>query len=210
MSSKFFKIIIVCCSIGLFSCQEKVKEKDSDIDILPPEEKNDELGEGDRPMPRSFLLAKMREEGELSSFTAELQRSGLEEEFKGKEGVFTIFAPSNAAYDRIPAKEIDPDGSPKVKESNGDLLHYYMVEGELTPSYLRQEIRAADDGKYEFRTALGEKLWATEEGDQIVLIDVLGNKARIVKSELDEYYGAYHIIDNVLQPGENRNNSGEN
>lgn len=198
--------MLVCCTIGLFSCQEKVKEKESEIEILPPDEKNDELGERDRPMPRSFLVAKMREEGELSSFTEELQRSGLEEEFKGKEGIFTIFAPSNAAYDRIPAKELNPDGSPKITESNADLLNYYIVEGELTPDYLRQEIRAADNGKYEFRTALGEKLWATIEGDQIVLIDVLGNKARILRSEMDEYYGAYHIIDNVLQPGENRNN----
>lgn len=201
MGYRFFKTVTICLFVGLFSCQDKEERKDSEVDIIPAEEKKDELGDRDRPMPRSYLLARMRENDELSSFTEELQRSGWEEEFEGEEGIYTIFAPSNAAYDRIPAKEINAEDRPD--------LRYYMVEGELTLGSLREEIRASEDGRYEFETALGEKLWATEEGDRIVLIDVLGNKAKILTSQLDEYYGAYHMIDNVLQPGASQVNETE-
>ena len=205
MSYKFFRISIICMLIGLFSCQDKERRQDTEVDIIPAEEKKDELRDQNRPMARSYLLAKMRENNELSSFTEELNQSGIEKEFEDDEGIFTIFAPSNAAYDRIPAREISDGDSTGM----GNRMKYYMVEGEMTVDYLRERIRASEDGKYEFRTALGEKLWATMEGDKIVLVDVLGNKASIETSKMEEYYGVYHIIDNVLDPGEDKTPSGE-
>lgn len=194
MTPKYLKFVLLFLAFGSLSCQDKENREENDVEIIPGEAKKEELQDEDRPMPRSFLLAKMRENEELSSFTAELERSGLAEEFEGKEGIYTIFAPSNAAYDRIPAREINVEANPD--------LRYYMVEGEMTVDFLLERIRASEDGRYEFRTALGEKLWATIEGDKIVLVDVLGNKAAIVTSNMDEYYGVYHIIDNVLQPGD--------
>ena len=161
-------------------------------------------------MQRSYLLAKMRENDELSSFTEEFRSSGLEEEFKGKEGPYTFFAPSNAAYDRLPARVMNSDANDKNSGNVQDNLRYYIVEGEMTIDFLRERIRASEDGRYEFRTALGEKLWATEEGDKIVLIDVLGNKAAIVTSNMEEFYGVYHIIDNTLRPGTSESGAGEN
>lgn len=208
MRLKLFNIFIILLFAGFSSCQDKENRDGSNVDILPAEEKKDELKNEDRPMPHSFMLAKMRENEELSAFTEEFQKSGLEEEFKGEEGIYTIFAPSNAAYDRIPAKEMNVEDSLKTKENDADLMRYYMVEGEMTVDYLREKIRASKDDTYEFRTALGEKLWATEEEGKIVLTDVLGNKASIVTSNMDEIYGVYHIIDNVLQPGENRQDNG--
>ncbi|UZH54417.1 fasciclin domain-containing protein [Salinimicrobium tongyeongense] len=201
MIYKLPKILIIFLFAGLISCQNNENKSDSETDILPAEEKKDELNSPDRPMPRSYMLARMREDDELTAFTEEFERSGLEEEFKGKEGIYTIFAPSNAAYDRIPARQMNPDND--SLRSNANLMRYYMVEGEMTVDYLRERIRASENDRYEFRTALGEKLWASLEGDKIVLTDVLGNKASIVTSNMDEYYGVYHIIDNVLQPGEN-------
>lgn len=200
MSFKIFKIFMLCLAFGIISCKDKENNQNTEVDIIPAEEKKDELREGDGPMERSRVLARMRENDELSSFIEEFKKSGLEEEFEGKEGIYTIFAPSNAAYDRIPAQELE-DETAETRESKANDMLYYIVEGDVTLESLRENIRASEDGKYEFRTALGEKLWATEEGGQVVLIDVLGNRAKIVTSELDEYYGAYHIIDNVLQPG---------
>ena len=189
----------------MIACQDKKEDRNSEIDIIPQEENTIEVNETERPMPRSYMLAKMREEGELSSFTEQLERSGIEEEFEGDEGIYTFFAPYNAAYDKIPAKEINPDGSLKTGESSADLMRYYMVEGEMTVDYLLEQIKASEDENYEFSTALGEKIWATEEGGKIILTDVLGNKAAIVTSNMEENYGVYHIIDNVLQPGTPKN-----
>lgn len=189
-------LLAISSVIFLLSCQDKEQKSNSETEIFPAEEKHDELREEDRPMARSYLLARMREDEELSSFIDELTKSGLEEEFEGKEGPFTFFAPSNAAYDRIPAREMGA-------EADTD-LRYYMVEGEMTLDFLRERIRASEEGRYEFRTALGEKLWATLEGDKIVLIDVLGNKASIVTSNMDEFYGVYHIIDSKLQAGDSQ------
>ncbi|WP_189605562.1 fasciclin domain-containing protein [Salinimicrobium marinum] len=202
MKYRFLNIILFFVLTGFMSCQDKENREDSNVDLIPAEEKSVEDTAQDRPMERSYTLAKMRENNELSSFTQELQQSGLEEEFEGKEGIYTFFAPSNAAFDRIPARDLERDSSEDAVETRRDRLRYYMVEGDMTLGYLREQIRTSEDDAYEFETALGEKLWATEEGGDIVLTDVLGNKARILTSEMDEYRGAYHVIDNVLQPGE--------
>lgn len=202
MYIKSFRILWIFLAAGLFACQDHEKNKSENVEIIPAEEKKDELRENDSPMERSRILARMREEGELSRFTEEMQNSGLEEEFEGKEGLFTIFAPSNAAYDRIPAKEINPDNSLGTQQTNRDDLRYYMVEGEMTLDYLRQKINASNNGRFEFRTALGEKLWASEEGDKIILTDVLGNQAAIVTSNMEDHFGVYHIIDNTLHSKE--------
>lgn len=205
MRHKFLRIATICLLLGLASCQDKERGEDTEVDIIPAEEKKDELRDQDRPMARSYLLAKMRENDELSSFTEEIGQSGIEEEFKGEEGLYTIFAPSNAAYDRIPAREMNTGDSIGLDNR----MRYYMVEGEMTVDYLRERIKASENGRYELRTALGEKLWATIKGDKIVLIDVLGNKAAIETSNMEEFYGVYHIIDNVLEPGQGRRNTGE-
>ncbi|WP_029038404.1 fasciclin domain-containing protein [Salinimicrobium xinjiangense] len=198
MKTRTLRILIIFLTAGFFSCQDRDKNTSENVEIIPAEEKKDELREDDAPMERSRILARMREEGELSRFTEEMQKSGLEEEFEGKEGLYTIFAPSNAAYDRIPAKEMTPDSSLGTDNSKGDDLRYYMVEGEMTLDYLRQKINASNNNRFEFRTALGEKLWATEKGDKIILTDVLGNQATIVTSNMEDHFGVYHIIDNTL------------
>ncbi|GAB2767534.1 fasciclin domain-containing protein [Salinimicrobium soli] len=201
MTSRIAQFISIFLFVVLFSCQDKEKQN-SEVEIFPPEEKKDELRE-ERPMSRSYLLARMRENGELSAFTEQFRKAGLEEEFEGKEGLFTIFAPSNAAYDRIPAKKINSGEESGIEENMKDDLRYYVVEGQLTVDNLLQKIRASENGRYEFRTALGEKLWATQEGDKVVLIDVLGNKAAIVTSKMEKDSGVYHVIDNVLRSGDN-------
>jgi uncharacterized surface protein with fasciclin (FAS1) repeats len=205
MSHKIFRILTICLFAGLLSCQDKENRSNSEAEIFPPEEKQDELRDQDGPMERSRILAKMREDDELSAFNEHFEKAGLQEEFEGKEGLFTIFAPSNAAYDRIPAEEINTEGQTETVQKEGDDMRYYVVEGQMTVDNLLQKIRASEDGRYEFRTALGEKLWAIEEGDRIVLIDVLGNKARIVRSHMDEYKSTYHVIDNVLHHRGNTN-----
>lgn len=195
------KTIVICFAAIFFSCQDGEKKQEDEISIVPAEEKKDDMGEEDRPMSRSYLLARMRENEELSSFLEEFQSSGLEEEFEGEEGAYTFFVPSNAAYDRIPALEISPDDTAGLQRRRNN-MKYYMVEGELTVDYLREKIAASEDERYEFRTALGEKLWATEKDGKIILTDVLGNQAAILTSNMNEYYGVYHIIDNVLRPEE--------
>lgn len=198
MNKKYLIILFAFLGAGLFSCQERENRDSKEVEIIPEEA----VSENNTPMERSRIIASLRENEDLSTFSRNLEQSGLSEEFEGKEGRFTFFAPSNAAYDRIPAKEINPDGSPLTGESEKDLMRYYIVEGELTVDYLREKIRASENGRYQFTTALGEKLWATEEGERIVLIDVLGNKAAIQTSKMDDYYGVYHVIDNVLQARE--------
>lgn len=206
-SRLYMRLLFACFSIGIFSCQDVEKNKSEDIDIIPPEEKKEELKEDDRPMERSHLLASMRENEDLSSFIENLDQTGLSQEFSGEEGLYTVFAPSNAAYDRIPARELETMRNPEKREVNKDLMRYYMVEGEMTVDWLREKIQASEEGRYEFKTALGEKLWASQEGDRIILTDVLGNQAAIVTSNMDENYGVYHIIDNVLKPGDRKKSS---
>lgn len=185
-------------ALFLFSCQDKERKGD-ETDILPPEEKEMDTAQSERPEARSFVLASMRENEEISSFTRDLEETGLSKEFEGREGIFTIFAPSNAAYDRLPAGERQKMEDTANLERRRELMQYYMVDGEMTVDWLKQQIESTEDGSYEFTTELGEKLWASYEDGRIILTDVLGNRAAIEKSNMNEKKGVYHVIDNVLR-----------
>lgn len=197
MRPKGFKItIFTILAVFLFSCQDK-ERSGGEIDILSSEEK--EMDTTERPEPRSFVLASMRENEDISSFTRNLEESGLSEEFEGREGLFTFFAPSNAAYDRLPAQKRQQMEDTANLEKRRELMRYYMVDGEMTVDWLKQKIEASEEGSYEFTTERGEKLWASYEDGRIILTDVLGNRAAIEKSNMNEYKGVYHVIDNVLR-----------
>lgn len=127
-------------------------------------------------------------------------QSGNQAQMQGMS-TYTIFAPSNTAYEKLPEAERTQMNSNTEENRNINVasINYLMVEERLTEDNLRQQIQNSN-GSYAINTMQGEQITATLEGDQIVLKDASGNQARITQTDSTASDGVVHVIDGVLKP----------
>lgn len=202
-----FFILTAFFSTVLMSCKDSDREG-NEVEIMSSDEKNDSLVFEDNiptedVIGGSAALERLGDDPGLSSFNRNVMSSGVSEEFEGREGPFTFFAPSNAAYDLLPAEQKAGLNDPRNSSENRELMKYYMVDGEMTVEWITEKIETSGNNSYTITTMNGKELTATLEGDKVVLTDPSGNKAVVQKSEMDERFGVYHTIDNVLWPAGN-------
>lgn len=114
-------------------------------------------------------------------------------------GPFTIFAPSDAAFERFSSEKISELLNAKDKTALKSLLTYHIVAGQLTASRILSAM-CRGNGKASFTTVQGKKLLAHLDGYDIVLTDPMGNTARITTADLNAKIGVVHEIDSVILP----------
>ena len=183
--------------IGFYSCKDSGKEEETQI--MAPEEKDMEVEDTAVTPDNNNVFARIHADEDLREFLkpeGEVFSSRMDQ----PEGPYTIFAPINTAYDRLePDDRIQMDAA--RREGNEDLFEYYMVDGELTVDWLKKEVEK-EGGAYKARSRQGEDITFTLEGDELVLSDPSGRKARIVATDSTASNGRIYKIDNVLQPKE--------
>ncbi|MDF0716143.1 fasciclin domain-containing protein [Muricauda sp. 334s03] len=119
-----------------------------------------------------------------------------------KSGPFTIFAPSDAAFEKFSNNKIDELIKAEDKRALKSLLSYHIVAGQLTASRMLRAI-GNGNGTARFTTVQGKKLTAHLDGYDIVLTDPVGNTARITAADLNlENEGVVHEIDSVILPAQ--------
>ena len=116
-----------------------------------------------------------------------------------KSGPFTVFAPSDAAFQRFSAEKLKELMNSNDKSKLKSLLSYHIVAGKLTASRILSAL-ARGSGKASFTTIQGKKVLVHMEGYDIVLTDPLGNTARITQADLTQQNGIVHEIDSVIVP----------
>ncbi|KAB7530910.1 fasciclin domain-containing protein [Flagellimonas olearia] len=121
------------------------------------------------------------------------------EEILEKSGPFTIFAPSDAAFERFSTEKIKELLNSQDKSALKSLLTYHIVAGHLTASRILRAM-CRGNGKASFTTIQGKKLLAHMDGYDIVLTDPIGNTARITSADLNLKNGVVHEIDSVILP----------
>lgn len=114
-------------------------------------------------------------------------------------GPFTIFAPSDAAFERFSSEKISELLNSKDKSALKSLLTYHIVAGQLTASRILRAM-CRGNGQASFTTVQGKKLVAHLDGYDIVLTDPMGNTARITTADLNSKNGVVHEIDSVILP----------
>lgn len=112
-------------------------------------------------------------------------------------GEYTVFAPSNQAFEKIPQKKRDELMMPENKEMLANVLTYHVVPGVITAEQLAAAIKGAN-GSYKFKTVTGEELTASMNGDQYVIKDGSGKKAQVILGNVPASNGIIYIIDTVL------------
>jgi len=133
-----------------------------------------------------------------TTLVAAVKAAGLVETLKGA-GPFTVFAPTNAAFDKLPAGTVETVLKPENKEMLTKILTYHVVAGKMDAKTIAKAIKAGN-GKAELTTVSGGKLWASMQGSKLILTDEKGGTAAVTIANVMQKNGVIHVIDTVLMP----------
>ncbi len=133
-----------------------------------------------------------------TTLVAAVKAAGLVDTLKGA-GPFTVFAPTNAAFDALPAGTVDTLLKPDMKADLTKVLTYHVVPGKLDAAALSEQI-AAGGGSASLNTVQGEALTAKAAGNGITLTDAKGNVATVTTADVYQSNGVIHVVDKVLMP----------
>jgi len=133
-----------------------------------------------------------------TTLVAAIKAAGLVETLKGK-GPFTVFAPTNDAFAKLPAGTVESLLKPENKAALTGILTYHVVAGNLDAAAVVAAIKKGN-GKAEVPTVAGGKLTATIENGKVILTDEKGRKSTVVATDLKASNGVIHVVDGVLLP----------
>lgn len=133
-----------------------------------------------------------------TTLVAAVKAAGLVETLSGA-GPFTVFAPTNAAFDALPAGTVDSLLKPESKDMLVKVLTCHVVAADAMSEAIRGMI-ASDGGKHPVPTVGGCMLQATMDGDWIKLEDEQGRTATVTIADVKQSNGVIHVIDAVLLP----------
>jgi uncharacterized surface protein with fasciclin (FAS1) repeats len=114
-------------------------------------------------------------------------------------GEFTVFAPSNLAFEKLSELTIDKLLDPKNKKALKSIASYHIIAGKLSASAILRAM-CRGNGSAKFTTMQGEKITATMRGLDIILTDNIGNQAIIIAADANQSNGIIHEIDTVFLP----------
>jgi uncharacterized surface protein with fasciclin (FAS1) repeats len=134
-----------------------------------------------------------------TTLVAAVKAAGLVETLSGA-GPFTVFAPTNAAFAKLPAGTVDTLLQPANLGMLQSVLTYHVVPGRVTAQDLMGLIRAGG-GQARLTTVQGGTLTARMMGGQVVLVDAKGGTARVTQANVMQSNGVIHITDSVSIPG---------
>lgn len=134
-----------------------------------------------------------------TTLVAAVKAAGLAETLMGP-GPFTVFAPTNAAFAKLPAGTVDTLLQPANKAMLQSVLTYHVVPGRLTAADLMARIRAGG-GQAMLTTVQGGMLTARMMGNRIMLIDAKGGMSHVTQANVMQSNGVIHVTDAVSLPG---------
>lgn len=133
-----------------------------------------------------------------TTLVAAVKAAGLVETIQGA-GPFTVFAPTNEAFDKLPKGTVETLVKPENKATLTRILTYHVVMGKLDSKTLAEKIKAGG-GKAELTTVEGGKLWISMKGSKAVLMDEKGGMATITIKDVYQSNGVIHVTDTVVMP----------
>ncbi len=133
-----------------------------------------------------------------TTLVAAVKAAGLVETLQS-DGPFTVFAPTNKAFDKLPAGTVDKLVQPEMKDKLTSILTYHVVAGKIDSKELMRMIKAGG-GKATLKTVQGEELTAMMKGSGIVLKDAKGGMSMVTIKDVYQKNGVIHVVDTVLMP----------
>ena len=133
-----------------------------------------------------------------TTLVAAVKAAGLVDTLSGT-GPFTVFAPTNEAFDKLPAGTVDTLLKPENKDQLVKILTYHVVAGRMTAKDLKKAIKMGG-GKATLKTVQGDPLVATFKDGKIMLTDEKGGMSTVTIADVIQSNGVIHVVDTVLMP----------
>lgn len=133
-----------------------------------------------------------------TTLVAAVKAAGLVETLKGN-GPFTVFAPTNDAFNKLPKGTVETLLKPENKAMLTKILTYHVISGRHSTSGIVKAIKAGK-GTAQFSTVSGGQIWATMNGKSIVLKDEKGGLSTVKIKDVNQKNGVIHVIDSVVLP----------
>ena len=169
------------------SAQQEMKTKESTVMV------------GGAPMyPSKNIVENAVNSKDHTTLVAAVTAAGLVETLQGS-GPFTVFAPTNAAFEKFPAGTVDNLLKPENKAALTGVLTYHVVPGRLSAKDLQAWVKKGG-GTAELKTVQGGKLWIMEKNGEWWLKDENGGMAKITITDVAQSNGVIHVIDSVVLP----------
>lgn len=159
--------------------------------------KNPMVG-GHEMFPSRNIVQNALNSDDHTTLVAAVKAAGLLDTLEGP-GPFTVFAPTNAAFAKLPAGTVDTLLMTENKATLAKILTYHVVSGRMDAKDIARAIKTGN-GKAELTTVSGGKLWASMQGKDLVLTDEKGGVAKVTISNVTQSNGVIHVIDTVLLP----------
>ena len=154
---------------------------------------------GGAPMyPSKNIIQNAVNSKDHTTLVAAVKAAGLVDTLQGS-GPFTVFAPTNAAFAKLPAGTVNSLLKPQMKEKLVAVLTYHVLPGRLSVKDL-WEASNKGGGKAKFKTVEGEELTVEFKGQVLTIRDSKGNASKVTVQNVFQSNGVIHVIDNVLMP----------
>jgi len=184
--------------LALGGCATEIDDDDDGMRISASAESTVMVG-GAAMYPSRTIVANAVNSPIHTTLVAAVQAAGLVDTLNSA-GPFTVFAPTNAAFDRLPSGTVPMLVRPENKAMLTSILTYHVVPGRLSAADLMARIRAGG-GVARLTTVNGGTLSARMSGSTIVLTDAKGGTARVTQANVFQSNGVIHVTDAVSMPG---------
>lgn len=154
---------------------------------------------GGAPMyPSKNIVENAVNSKDHTTLVAAVKAAGLVETLQSA-GPFTVFAPTNKAFDKLPAGTVETLVKPENKKMLTTILTYHVVPGKWSAADLMGKIKEGD-GKATLTTVQGGTLTAWMKGKAVWITDEKGGMAKVTTADVNQSNGVIHVIDTVLMP----------
>lgn len=167
------------------------------ITAVPASAKNPMVG-GAAMYPTKNIVENAVNSKDHTTLVAAVKAAGLVDTLSSK-GPFTVFAPTNAAFGKLPAGTVETLVKPENKGTLTTVLTYHVVPGKITAGQI-QSLAARNNGIAKLKTVQGEKLSFMKSGNRWMVHDAKGGSAFITIANVMQSNGVIHVIDTVLMP----------
>ncbi len=153
---------------------------------------------GAKMYPSKNIIENAVNSKDHTTLVAAVKAAGLVETLSGK-GPFTVFAPTNKAFDALPAGTVETLLKPENKAKLTSVLTYHVVSGKISSQDLMKMIKDGN-GKATVKTVQGENLMFSMKGNSIIITDENGGMAMITIADVNQSNGVIHVVNKVLLP----------
>ena len=148
--------------------------------------------------PSKTIVANAVNSADHTTLVAAVKAAGLVDTLNSA-GPFTVFAPTNAAFDQLPAGTVDTLLKPENKSMLTKVLTYHVLAGKYDSTALAKLIKKGG-GKASLKTVSGGALWAMMDGNNLVLRDAKGGTSTVTTANVYQSNGVIHVVNAVLLP----------